>query len=266
MRSRTAPSRLLSSRPKGLRYARRPCLEALEDRIAPASLISISNSSLEVNGTGAADMDFTVTRSGDLGPQVVVAYSTSDGTAKAGTDYTPTSGDVTIAAGSATATIVVPVTNQFLFETSRSFSVYLTSVISVSTIPTNFAAATNFALVNDPRSVAIGDLNGDGKPDLAVANYNSGTVSVLLNTTAPGSTTPTFSVPATFAVGSDPVFRGDRRPERGWQARPRRRQLRLEQRVGAVEHDGAGFDHAHVLRPGHLRRRVGTRFRGDRRT
>jgi hypothetical protein len=32
-----------------------------------------------------------------------------------------------------------------------------------------------------PLSVAIGDLNGDGRPDLVTANYGSSTVSVLLN-------------------------------------------------------------------------------------
>lgn len=32
-----------------------------------------------------------------------------------------------------------------------------------------------------PNAVAIADLDGDGRLDLAVANYESGTVSVLLN-------------------------------------------------------------------------------------
>jgi beta-lactam-binding protein with PASTA domain len=30
--------------------------------------------------------------------------------------------------------------------------------------------------------LAIGDLNGDGRPDLATSNYDAGTVSVLMNT------------------------------------------------------------------------------------
>jgi hypothetical protein len=34
----------------------------------------------------------------------------------------------------------------------------------------------------------VADFNGDGEPDLAVANLSSNSVSVLLNTTTPGST------------------------------------------------------------------------------
>jgi len=47
----------------------------------------------------------------------------------------------------------------------------------------SFGAATSFAAGSFPFSVAIGDLNGDGKPDLAVANQLSNNVSILLNTT-----------------------------------------------------------------------------------
>jgi len=44
-----------------------------------------------------------------------------------------------------------------------------------------FGPAVHYAAGDEPLSVAIGDLNGDQAPDLAVANYNSNNVSVLLN-------------------------------------------------------------------------------------
>ncbi len=45
----------------------------------------------------------------------------------------------------------------------------------------SFAPARSYATGRAPASVAIGDLNGDGKPDLATANFKAHTVSVLLN-------------------------------------------------------------------------------------
>src|SRR5438046_12788 len=63
----------------------------------------------------------------------------------------------------------------------------------------NFGAATNFAVGTGPVSVAIGDFNGDGKNDLAVANNGANNVSILL-----GTGLGTFGVPANFSVGSGP--------------------------------------------------------------
>ena len=48
--------------------------------------------------------------------------------------------------------------------------------------------------------MAVGDVNGDGKPDLVVANCNSDTVSVLL-----GNGNGTFQAQQTFSTGFDPV-------------------------------------------------------------
>ena len=45
----------------------------------------------------------------------------------------------------------------------------------------SFARARAYATGHGPASVAIGDLNGDGKPDLATANSGANAVSVLLN-------------------------------------------------------------------------------------
>src|SRR5262249_59043257 len=73
----------------------------------------------------------------------------------------------------------------------------------------SFATQQTFAAGSVPYSVAVADVNGDGRPDLLVANdddanYFSGTVSVLLNTTAAGAATPSFATQQTFATGSNP--------------------------------------------------------------
>jgi hypothetical protein len=47
----------------------------------------------------------------------------------------------------------------------------------------SFNAKRDYRTPRVPVSVAIGDLNGDRKPDLAVANNGSDAISVLLNAT-----------------------------------------------------------------------------------
>ncbi len=82
-------------------------------------------------------------------------------------------------------------------------SVSSTENYSVSVLLGNgdgtFGSAVNFATGSYPVSVAIGDVNGDGKPDLVVANNFGNSVSVLL-----GVGNGTFGAAATFAVGSSP--------------------------------------------------------------
>ena len=59
---------------------------------------------------------------------------------------------------------------------------------------------TDFGTGSNPRSVAVGDFNGDGKLDLAVANNSfSGTVSILL-----GTGTGSFGAKTDFGTSSNP--------------------------------------------------------------
>ena len=63
----------------------------------------------------------------------------------------------------------------------------------------SFTGPTNFPAGETPFSVAVGDFNGDGDPDLAVANLSSDNVSVQLG--GPGGS---FVGPTNFAAGDGP--------------------------------------------------------------
>ncbi|PYI80266.1 MAG: hypothetical protein DME26_21920, partial [Verrucomicrobia bacterium] len=77
-----------------------------------------------------------------------------------------------------------------------------------------FQAAVNYSAQEGPLSTAVGDFNGDGKPDLAVANDLSASVSVLL-----GNGDGTFQASMNYGAGTNPRsvavadFNGDLRPD-----------------------------------------------------
>src|SRR5262245_21062747 len=57
-----------------------------------------------------------------------------------------------------------------------------------------------------PFSIAAGDRNGDGKPDLVEANYFDITVSVHLSTSAPTTAVGGYAPAVTYFVGNSPYM------------------------------------------------------------
>lgn len=99
---------------------------------------------------------------------------------------------------------------------------YASSTVSVlrntSTIGTiSFLQKVDFTTGSSPMSLAIGDLDGDGKPDIAVANNGSNTISVFPNTSGSGNVSfgpktdiSTGLSPANVSIGD---IDGDGRPD-----------------------------------------------------
>jgi hypothetical protein len=89
---------------------------------------------------------------------------------------------------------------------SNTVSVYRNTSTSGSIVASSFTTKTDFTTGINPRSVAIGDLDGNGKPDLAVANASSNTVSVFRNTSTSGSIVAgSFATKTDFATGNEPI-------------------------------------------------------------
>ena len=98
-------------------------------------------------------------------------------------------------------------------------TVYINASIKGSIGPNSFGgSALAFLTGTNPRSVAIGDLDYDGKPDLVVANEGSNTISVFRNNSDVGAPAifdakvyyPTGTSPFSVAIGH---LDGDGRPD-----------------------------------------------------
>ncbi len=106
------------------------------------------------------------------------------------------------------------VTANTITATSGAGSSNVSVLLQDPTGTGHFLPATNYATGQAPTSVAIGDLNGDGRPDLAVADLSG--ISVLFqNPSVPGSFLPriTLSVGSPTASAAIGDLNGDGKPD-----------------------------------------------------
>lgn len=173
--------------------------------------------------TATAPGNFTVL----IPPPVITSFSPVSGpigttVTLTGTDFgTTVSSNIvyfgarraTVSAASATSlTVVVPAGSTF-----QPITVTRNGLTGFSQLPfivtfanggvidaCSFSALTEYAAGTNTQDVALGDLDGDGKVDMAVTNYGTSNISVYRNTSTTGSIAATsFSTKVDFALSSN---------------------------------------------------------------
>ena len=91
--------------------------------IAPA--LSVSDATVIEGNAGSTSAVFTVSLSVQSGPSVTVKYSTSNGSARAGSDYLPVAGTITLSPGVVSATVTVSVLGDRVPERDETFQLRL---------------------------------------------------------------------------------------------------------------------------------------------
>ncbi len=87
----------------------------------------------------------------------------------------------------------------------NNVSIFQNLSVPGSLTTNSFAARVDIPVAGTPASVAVMDLDGDGRPEIITANTGSNTVSVLRNLVVGGViTTNSFAPPVNFAVGPGP--------------------------------------------------------------
>ena len=87
----------------------------------------LSVADVTMREAAGANVNFTVSLSRAASAAVTVDYSTSDGSARAASDYTATSGTLTFAAGTTEKTVSVPVLDDTIDEGSETFTLTLSN-------------------------------------------------------------------------------------------------------------------------------------------
>ena len=163
-----------------------------------APTLSIADDSVTEGDTGQSPLTFAVSLSAASGQTVTVDYTSADGSALAGSDYTAASGSLTFDPGDLTENVVVSASGDTLFELDETFTITLSN-------------AVNASLADDTATGTIG--NDDAQPSLSIADAgvaegDSGqsllSLTVSLSTASSQAVTVDYaSADGSAAAGSD---------------------------------------------------------------
>ncbi len=120
--------------------------------------LRISDATITEGNSGTKNLAFTVTLSkSDRNKTISATYSTANGTATSGLDFTATAGTVTIPARATAATILVPIIGDTTVEANETFTVNLSNPIN--------------ATISDAQG--LGNITNDDSAPSAVPVFNS---------------------------------------------------------------------------------------------
>lgn len=123
------------------------------------------------------------------------------GTIKA-TVSAATSGSITVSVPAGAVYENISVLNNFYTAYSAQPFIVTFPAGGGGLTPNSFAPKMNIGASSQPYSVSTGDLDGDGRPDIIVANTGSNTISVFLNTSTPGNIS--FAPKKDLVTGNSP--------------------------------------------------------------
>jgi uncharacterized delta-60 repeat protein len=160
------------------------------DDDTPLSFVDFSTNSYSIE-EGAKKIDVAVVRTGNSSTTVSVHYSTTDGTgssaAKAGTNYTTTTGSITFRSGQTSATFSVPIIDNSTVDPDKNFAIRLTNpsagaqlgsnnLAGITIIDNDYApghvsfAATNF-VTGETGSAVISVKRAGGNAGVLTVHY-----------------------------------------------------------------------------------------------
>ena len=145
------------------------------------TLVTYDESAHESGDGTATDMTFTVSLSfADENATYTVDYATADGAARAGSDYTATSGTLTFAPGERTKEVSVPVIDDEIQDSGETFSLILSNPTGGTQLHAWKATRTGTILNTDPagaltatfpesRFASASHKGADDRPQVVVA-------------------------------------------------------------------------------------------------
>ncbi len=169
----------------------------------PAPTATIANAT----APEGSPVQFTVTLSQASGYPITINYATSDGTAVAGTNYTATTGVLTIPAGQTSGTISVPTIATLSQVGSLNFTVTLSNPSNVTLTNTAATGTITFVQPSGVAGYVYVDTNGNGIKDSGELGIQ-GVMITVNSTTLNASGKPVYTASTLTAADGSYSFLG----------------------------------------------------------